>query len=63
MLHLVQSFHPIYMLSLGHIIQKHNLSFYRYADDTQVYLSLKPYNYSRLTDLNSCLLDIKIKRL
>lgn len=47
-----------FMLLLGQIIQKHNLSFYRYVDDTQIYLRLEPNKYNKLTDLNNSLQDM-----
>ena len=49
----------IYMLPLGQIIQKHNISFHCYADDTQLYLPLKPNDRQNLNSLLDCLEDIK----
>ena len=49
----------IYMIPLGQIIQKHNISFHCYADDTQLYLPLKPNDRRNLNSLLDCLEDIK----
>src|SRR4029434_5186482 len=49
----------IYMLPLGQIIQKYNISFNCYADDTQLYLPLKPNDRRNLNSLLDCLEEIK----
>lgn len=52
------SFFPIYMLPRGRIIQSHNIYFHLYADDTQLYVALKPGS-SNVSHILSCLTDIK----
>ena len=49
----------LYMLPLGLIIQKHNISYHCYADDTQLYVSLKPNNRPIIDSLHSCIADIR----
>ena len=50
----------IYMRPLETIIQKHNISYHFYADDTQLYLSFDPKDSRTAIDrLNSCLADIR----
>ena len=49
----------LYMLPLGQIFLKHGVSFHFYADDTQIYLPLRPSDPSRLSSLNDCLSDVK----
>ncbi|XP_030580839.1 uncharacterized protein LOC115777144, partial [Archocentrus centrarchus] len=48
-----------YMLPLGSIIRKHCINFHSYADDTQLYLSMKPDDTHQLVKLQECLKDIK----
>lgn len=49
----------LYMLPLGSVIRKHGITFHSYADDTQLYLSMKPNDPSPITKLDTCLTDIK----
>uniref|UniRef100_A0A3P9D8J8 Reverse transcriptase domain-containing protein n=1 Tax=Maylandia zebra TaxID=106582 RepID=A0A3P9D8J8_9CICH len=49
----------LYMLPLGSIIRRHSIHFHCYADDTQLYLSMKPDNTHQLVKLQECLKDIK----
>ena len=49
----------LYMLPLGSIIARHNLSFHCYADDLQMYLPVKPSGNSAQCSLFDCIADIK----
>ena len=49
----------LYMLPLGNIIRKHHINFHCYADDTQLYLSIKPDETNQVDKLQDCLKDIK----
>ena len=49
----------LYMLPLGKIIRKHSIHFHCYADDTQLYLSMKPDELDQLAKFQACLKDIK----
>ncbi|KAF7656075.1 hypothetical protein LDENG_00046710 [Lucifuga dentata] len=51
-------FFSIYMQPLGQIIQRHNISFHFYADDTQIYLALRPGDFNSLAHILDCLKDI-----
>ncbi|TWW56148.1 hypothetical protein D4764_08G0001350 [Takifugu flavidus] len=43
----------------GNIIRQHGINFHCYADDTQLYLSMKPEETEKLVKLQTCLKDIK----
>lgn len=47
------------MLSLGHIKQRPKILFDLYADDTQLYLPVKPTEITNLASLTNCLANIK----
>ncbi len=44
---------------LGQIIQKYDISFHCYADDTQLYLPLNPNDQSKITNIFNCINEIK----
>uniref|UniRef100_A0A3P8VZQ2 Reverse transcriptase domain-containing protein n=1 Tax=Cynoglossus semilaevis TaxID=244447 RepID=A0A3P8VZQ2_CYNSE len=48
----------LYMLPLGNIIRKHNINFHCYADDTQLYVSVRPDDPNPLIKIQDCLRDI-----
>ena len=50
----------IYMLPLGQIIKHHNVLFHCYADNTQIYLPLRPGAPGSLAAVLDCLKDINI---
>ena len=50
----------IYILPLGDIVRKHNLSFHMFADDNQTYLSFKASDMDQsLSRINACVRDIQ----
>ena len=48
----------IYMLPLAQIMEYHNISYHTYADDTQLYITVSPDDYSPLYLLNKCIVEI-----
>lgn len=49
----------LYLLPLGSIFRKHNVSFHYYADDMQIYMPVSRKNNSSLGNLTACLEDVK----
>ncbi len=47
------------MLPLDNIIRKYGISFHCYADDTQLYISTKPDETSKLSKLTECVKNVK----
>ncbi len=47
------------MLLLGNIIRIYGISFHCYADDTQLYMSTRPDETSKLSKLTECVKNIK----
>lgn len=50
---------PLYMLPLGHIMQRHGVSFYFNADDTKINLPVGSTDPGMLSSLNGCLCGVK----
>ena len=52
--------YTLYTISLGKIIQKHNLNYHFYADDTQLYLSIEPHDVNDfIFSVEKCIEDVK----
>ncbi len=49
----------LYMLPLGNIIRKYGISFHCYADETQLYISTRPNETSKLSKLTECVKNVQ----
>ncbi len=49
----------LYMLPFGNIVRKYRISFHCYADDTQIYISTRPDETSKLSKLSECVRNVK----
>uniref|UniRef100_A0A8C1NK58 Reverse transcriptase domain-containing protein n=1 Tax=Cyprinus carpio TaxID=7962 RepID=A0A8C1NK58_CYPCA len=49
----------IYMLPLGNIIRKYGIIIHCYADDSQLYISTRPDETSKLSKLTECVKNVK----
>ncbi len=47
------------MLPLGNIIRTYGIIFHCYADDTQLYISTRPDETSKLSELTECVKNLK----
>ena len=51
----------IYTYPIGNIVRKHNLHFHLYADDTQIYLAFKSYEFSpSISRIEDCIEEIRL---
>ncbi len=48
----------LYMLPLSQIKRKNQIAYHSYADDTQIYLTLSPNDYSSIDSLCQCIDEI-----
>ncbi len=49
----------LYILPLGNIIRKYEVSFHCYDDDTELYISLRHGETHQIEKLMECIVDIK----